>query len=246
MRTDRGFQGSPRVLLVEDDPASRLVLATVLEALPATVVVAGSLEEARQCVAADGDGGFDLWLFDANLPDGSGADLLEELRGRDAATPALAHTASCERDALDALLAAGFTEVLVKPLPAAVLQAAVRRALGRPERIRVAEPPMPCGKLPVWDDAAATAALNGDAKHVAALRSLFLAELPAQRDAVLVALDRNDAAALMAQLHRLRASCGFAGAARLAAAVDGLRDAPASVEARARFAHAASDVFDSA
>lgn len=249
MRTDRGIQGSPRVLLVEDDPASRLFLATVLEALPATVVVAGSLAEARQCVHGDGfarDGAFDLWLFDANLPDGSGAGLLEELRARDAVTPALAHTASCERGALDALLAAGFAEVLVKPLPATTLQAAVRRALGRPERNRVAEPPMPCGKLPIWDDAAAAAALNGDAKHVAALRSLFLAELPGQRDAVLAACDRNDAAALIAQLHRLRASCGFAGAARLATAVDGLREAPVSIEARTRFAHAARDVLDSA
>jgi len=249
MRTNRGIEGSPRVLLVEDDPASRLFLATVLESLPAMVVEAGSLAEARQCVAGDGAAGtgeFDLWLIDANLPDGSGAGLLEELRRRDAATPALAHTASCERDALDALLAAGFAEVLVKPLSAAVLQAAIRRALGRSERFRVAEPPMPCAKLPVWDDAAAAAALNGDAKHVAALRSLFLAELPAQHDAVLAAFDRDDAAALMAQLHRLRASCGFAGAARLAAAVDGLRQASTSIDARDRFAHAAQDVLDSA
>ena len=251
---DRGVEGSPRILLVEDDPASRLFLATVLEAMPATVVVAGSLAEARRCIAGDGDagdgvardGGFDLWLFDANLPDGSGAGLLEELRARDAVTPALAHTAGCDRGALDALLAAGFAEVLVKPLPAAALQAAVRRALGHSERIRIAEPPMPCGKLPVWDDAVAAAALNGDAKHVAALRSLFLAELPAQRDAVLAALDRNDMAALAAQLHRLSASCGFAGAARLAAAVDGLREVPASLDARARFAHAARDVLDPA
>jgi len=246
---DRGIEGSPRVLLVEDDPASRLFLATVLEAMPATVVAAGSLAEARRCVPHDGvsgDGAFDLWLFDANLPDGSGVDLLAELRARDAVAPALAHTAGCERDALDALLAAGFAEVLVKPLPAAALQAAVRRALGHAKRLRIAEPRMSCGKLPVWDDAAAAAALNGDAKHVAALRSLFLAELPAQRDAVLVALDRNDMAALAAQLHRLRASCGFAGAAGLAAAVDGLREAPASLDARARFAHAARDVLDPA
>ena len=158
MRTGRAIQGSPCVLLVEDDPASRLFLATVLEALPATVVVAGSLAEARQCVHGDGfarDGAFDLWLFDANLPDGSAA-------------------------------------------------------------------------------------------AAAALRSLFLAELPGQRDAVLAACDRNDAAALIAQLHRLRASCGFAGAARLATAVDGLREAPVSIEARTRFAHAARDVLDSA
>src|SRR5688500_6650564 len=175
----------PRVLLVEDDPASRLFLAGALEAMPATVAVAGSVAEARKCIAIDGAP--DLFLFDANLPDGSGAGLLRELRALGHATPALAHTASTDREALDALLAAGIAEVLVKPLPAALLQATVRRWFGLSGPLRVSEPPMACGKLPVWDDDAAAAALGGNPLHVTALRSLFLAELPQQRDAVLEA-----------------------------------------------------------
>lgn len=234
----------PRVLLVEDDPASRLFLAGALEAMPATVVVAGTVADALR-LAADSPA-FDLWLVDANLPDGSGAGLLRGLRALDQATPALAHTASRERDALDALLAAGFAEVLVKPLTAATLQAGVGRVLGIAGPARIAEPPMRCGKLPVWDDGAAATALGGDPAHVAALRALFLAELPAQRDAVLAALDRGDTGAAAAELHRLQASCGFVGAARLAAAVDALRARMDSGEARAGFAHAADDALDSA
>lgn len=234
----------PRVLLVEDDPASRLFLAGALETMPAQVVAAGSVAEARQCIAADG--AFDLLLLDAHLPDGSGAGLLRELRARDDATPALAHTASTGRDALDALLAAGFVEVLVKPLPAALLQATVRRMLGIAGPVRVSEPPMRCGKLPLWDDEAAAAALGGNPAHVAALRSLFLAELAKQRDAVLDAFARGDAVAAAAELHRLQAGCGFVGAARLGAAVDGLRGQMGNADARTRFAHAAQDVLDSA
>ena len=234
---------SPRLLLVEDDPASRMFLAGALEAMPAMVVAAGTAAEALRRVADSP--AFDLWLVDANLPDGTGAGLLRELRALDRATPALAHTAS-EGDALDALLAAGFAEVLVKPLPAAALQANVRRVLGLAGTSRVAEPPMRCGKLPVWDDDAATAALGGDPAHVAALRSLFLAELPRQRAVVLDGLDRGDTAAASAELHRLQAACGFTGAARLGAAVDALRAGMESSEARAGFAHAAQDAIDSA
>ena len=234
----------PRILLVEDDPASRLFLAGALEAMPAAVAIAGSVAEARRCIATGA--AFDLFLFDANLPDGSGAGLLRELRVLDCPTPALAHTAGTDRDALDALLAAGFAEVLVKPLPAASLQATVRRVLGIAGPMRVSEPPMPCGKLPAWDDEAAASALGGNLAHVAALRALFLAELPGQRDSVLDALARGDASAAMAQLHRLQASCGFVGAARLGDAVDGLGKQMESDDARARFAHAAQDVLDSA
>ena len=239
-----GGDGRPRVLLVEDDPASRLFLATALGAMPATVVLAASAAETRHCITAQG--AFDLLLFDANLPDASGAGLLRELRSLGHATPALAHTAATSREALDALLAAGFDEVLVKPLPAAALHAAVRRALGIPGRIRVSEPPVRCGKLPVWDDDAAAAAIGGNPAHVAALRSLFLDELPKQRDATLGALGRDDAIAAAAELHRLQAGCGFVGAARLADAVECLRQAMDSDDARDRFAHAVQDVLASA
>lgn len=124
---------------------------------------------------------------------------------------------------------------------------AIRRVLGlHAGDAATTSPATPTGKLPVWDDAAAAAALGGDRAHVVALRSLFLAELPAQRDAAMAAFERGDGAAAMAELHRLQASCGFVGAARLATAVDALRVAMDSDQARATFAHAVQDALDSA
>jgi HPt (histidine-containing phosphotransfer) domain-containing protein len=73
-------------------------------------------------------------------------------------------------------------------------------------------------EFPIWDDAAALAALNGNAEHVAALRTLFLDELPGMRTQI------ADAGTRAATLHRLRASCGFVGAARLADAVQALQE----------------------
>lgn len=227
----------PRILLVEDDPVSRAFLAAAAEALPAAVDAAASLAEARRLAARTRH---DLLLIDAHLPDGSGTQLLHELR---ADRPvAIAHTAGTSRDELDPLIAAGFAEVLVKPLSAAQLQHALRRALG----LAAASPPVatkPCGKLPVWDEAGALAAVNGHAGQARQLRALFLSELPAQRDAAVAAFAAADAIALHEGLHRLQGSCGFVGALRLDAAVRALRGAPASPEALRAFIDAVADTL---
>jgi len=231
----------PKVLLVEDDPVSRAFLLAAIEALPATVHAAADCAEAEQLASAFD---YDLWLVDANLPDGSGTGLLERLRSRSPATPALAHTASTLRADLDGLEQAGFAEVLVKPLAAAALHGALARALG------IASPdPQGMGsaggaKLPCWDDDAALSALMGERAHVDALRRLFLSELPDQHAAVVAALAASDAGRARAVLHRLRASCGFVGAARLDAAVRRLEGELESAAALQRFGEAARDLLD--
>lgn len=231
----------PHILLVEDDPTSRIFLAAAAEALPAIVDAADSLATARALAALHA---YDLWLIDANLPDGSGIELLQQLRQR-APTPALAHTAARDRSALDPLLDAGFVEALIKPLNAAQLQGALRRALGQGDVAEEATSTS-CGKLPVWDEDAALGAMNGNHVHVDALRKLFLGELAGQRDAVLAGLQASDNGVVQAQLHRLQASCGFVGAVRLGAAVKQLRHGTESIAARESFAHAVTDTLASA
>lgn len=231
----------PRILLVEDDPVSRAFLAATVASFPATVDEAASIGEA---LALGLDGGHDLFLIDANLPDGRGIDLLRALRAH-AKTPALAHTATTHRADLDALVEAGFVEVLVKPLGAAQLRHAIVRALhGTPMRAVVM--PAESGKFPVWDGEAALAAVNGLRPQAMQLRALFLAELPTQRDAVVAAARAGDIAKLRAQLHRLQGSCGFVGAARLSIALLALRDAPDAADALEQFVHAAGDTLASA
>lgn len=200
----------PSLLLVEDDPVSAAFLRDAAAALPARVLLAGSVAEAR---TACGARRFDLLLIDANLPDGRGEELLRSLRESGIATAALAHTADAGTETHARLQAAGFAGVLCKPLGAVELQAALRRHL----------PDVPRA---VWNDAAALAALGGRMAHVQALRQLFLDELPAQRDRIVDACGRGDEAGVRAELHRLAASCGFVGATRLGEAVRGMRDAP--------------------
>lgn len=236
----------PRILLLEDDPVSAAFLSSAIEALPAQVDVASSLAEARGMTSAHAH---DLWLFDANLPDGSGADLLAELRGRGLSVAALAHTADAGRDELDALIDAGFEEVLLKPLSVAQLQGAIQRFCGSDVPIEAdsaqQEELTHCGKQPVWDDESALRALNGHRAHVEAMRGLFAQELPQVAIRVSAALANRDTTALRDELHKLQASCGFVGAARLGGTIAGLRDAPASKEAAAQFEAALQDTLSS-
>ena len=224
--------GLPRLLLVEDDPVSAVFLRDAASALPAEVDVAGSIADA---LAGASGRRYDLYLIDANLPDGRGETLLQALRERGLATPALAHTAARDATMRERLLAEGFIDVLCKPLTVTELHDALRRHL--------ALPPPGGGKQPNWDDEAALAALGGQQAHVEALRGLFLQELPGQRARIETAATDGDEAAIRAELHRLAASCGFVGAARLAAAVRALQSAPLDARALQQFGFAVDDVL---
>lgn len=227
-------QPLPRLLLVEDDPVSAVFLRDAAAALPAEVDVAGSIAEALACAATRRH---DLYLIDANLPDGRGETLLAQLRDRGNDSPALAHTAAGDAAAHSRLVAAGFVEVLVKPLGVTPLLTGLRR--------HVFTPPT-CGKLPDWDDQAALAALGGQRLHVDAMRDLFLKELPAQRMRIEQAAAAGDEPRIRIELHRLAASCGFVGATRLADAVRRLRDDPLDAEALLQFETAADELQRSA
>ena len=197
--------GLPRILLVEDDAVSQAYLAAVLEALPATVEAVASAGAALQAVARERDGHV-LWLVDAHLPDADGATLLARLRPLAPWTPAIAHTASRERDEIDALLAAGFGQVLRKPIAAATLRAAVGDTLHG--RIAVAETQAPVH----W--------------NVALLQQLLLDELPGQQAAVGGALAAGYHVAAAGVLHRMQGACALVGARGLDAAVRALQRAP--------------------
>lgn len=228
-----------RLLLVEDDAVSAAFLAEALSALPARVDVAGGIAEAlRHARAAR----HDLWLVDAHLPDGDGLDCLRALGRLFSAPPALAITAGADREELDALCTGGFAEVLMKPVGVELLLGTVRRLLGTASD-SIAARAETCGKLPVWDEQRALAAIGGNRDSLQRLRRLFLDELPAMRLQLDAAQASGDRAAMSALLHKLRASCGFVGAARLSGAVESLAAAPLDAGALQRFAFAAADAL---
>ncbi|HEY4581705.1 MAG TPA: response regulator [Lysobacter sp.] len=199
-----------RALLVEDDPVSAAFLEAALARVPLRVDPARDCAGARTLAARTR---YDLWVFDANLPDGRGDALLRALRHDAPGTPALAHTAAREAAEHEALLQAGFLEVLVKPLSTAEIVVAARMALG----LAASVPSMAAtaASRPLWDEDAALRALLGERAHLVALRALFRPELEGLEGRLHEAMVRGDDTDVASQLHRLRASCGFVGAARL-------------------------------
>lgn len=228
----------PRILLVEDDPVSAAYLGDVTASLPAQVDVAGSIAEA---LAIAGSQHHALLLIDAHLPDGHGEILLQALRAQGVSAPALAHTAAGEVTLRDHLLAAGFAEVLRKPLAMTDLKQALRRHL--PRALSTHED---FADLPRWDDAVALAALGGQRSNVDALRGLFLEELPSQRHRISQAFSAGNDAGVRDELHRLVASCGFVGATQLAQVVRHMQRVPLDQDALAALQLAVDELLTSA
>lgn len=230
------MERTPRVLLVEDDPVSSRVFTLALERSGLQVDACGCARSAREAATR---AAHDLWLIDAHLPDGDGIGLIADLRRCASATRAIAHTASHDAALHARLRAAGFADVLVKPLPAAVLGAAVAEALALP--LPAPDPPAAApdahgGPGDRWDDAQALRALGGRRESLVALRRLFLQELPDALARCRDAVRTDDGAALHATLHRLQAGTAFVGAAALTRCVHALRDAP-DAAALAAFEH---------
>jgi DNA-binding response OmpR family regulator len=201
---------SPRVLLLEDDPVSAEFLLAALAPLPLELAHAASLAQARRLL---GESRIDLLLLDLALPDGSGRELLPA----DGHGPALALTAELDAGRRAGLMAQGFADALAKPIAASALREAVASRLGLPPVSADAAAPLPACDIADWDDTAALTAC-GSAAVVDSLRGLLRQELPLQLERIRSALAEGHAQAALDELHRLRASCGFCGAAALAAA----------------------------
>jgi HPt (histidine-containing phosphotransfer) domain-containing protein len=141
------------------------------------------------------------------------------------------------------LLAAGFDQVLVKPLTAVQLRQAVGRMLGPVpgEPFRVGETRGGSATLPLWDQAAALAALNGNEEHVSTLRRMFLEELLRQHDEIHGSLQAGNQELAKKVLHQLKASSGFVGAMRLHAAASALERSLADVRSLEEFSNVVRD-----
>ena len=99
-----------------------------------------------------------LVILDIGLPDGSGLDVLREMRRREQATPVLMLTASFAVDSRVNALDSGADDYLVKPFDMRELKARAR-ALARRQHGR-AVPTMSLGKL-VFDPSEPSVSVNG-------------------------------------------------------------------------------------
>ncbi len=132
VRFDRASLADVRILVVEDEPDSRAVVQTTLEALGARVLVAASADEAERLL---GTAEVDAILADIGMPERDGLDLIRAVRAtpRRRRVPALAVTAYATQEDRQRSLAAGYDEHLPKPVDPDRLVEAVLALVGRAE-----------------------------------------------------------------------------------------------------------------
>lgn len=111
------------VLVVEDNPLVTGALRVLFEATGHRFSEAGTVAEALRVCAEDRP---DVMLLDLKLPDGSGLEVLENLRDRGTEAPITAVLTGNDDDALTArCYALGCREVLLKPVTPRVLLAKI-------------------------------------------------------------------------------------------------------------------------
>jgi PAS domain S-box-containing protein len=113
-----------RLLLIEDNEPTLQVMADLLELAGHQVKAAATVRAARELAASHT---FDLVVSDLGLPDGSGFDLMRELRERYGLQGIAVSGFGMEED-LRRSREAGFREHLVKPVDIDKLKAAIARA----------------------------------------------------------------------------------------------------------------------
>ena len=119
-----------RILLADDHEIVRQGVRTVLEGQPGWVVC-GEARTGREAVAKAVELRPDIAVLDISMPRLYGMQALQQLKHhpRTSAIPVVAVSARVNKEQQDAVLRAGFSEVLLKPItPARILESVQRFA----------------------------------------------------------------------------------------------------------------------
>jgi two-component system nitrogen regulation response regulator GlnG len=103
----------PKLLVVDDEATIRYSFQKVFAAEGVTVLLAGSLAEARRVNAEERP---DVLVLDLQLPDGSGLDFFDEVRQADPRRPVLLITAHGSTETAIEAMKRGVFDYLSKPL----------------------------------------------------------------------------------------------------------------------------------
>ena len=108
---------SPRVLIIDDMPVNRMILSSLLAS---GGVISDQGDGGLMCLDMVRDNDYDLILLDHRMPEPDGVDTLIQLKeifkekGRD--IPVICHTTEEGRKNINLYKAAGFSDVLIKPV----------------------------------------------------------------------------------------------------------------------------------
>jgi PAS domain S-box-containing protein len=110
--------GLKRILLVEDNGDTAATMKLLLEVFGYQVETTGAVKQALKAMES---ANFDLLVSDLGLPDGSGTELMQELRRRGHAIKGIALSGYGQPEDIRRSKEAGFSAHLIKPVDAEVL-----------------------------------------------------------------------------------------------------------------------------
>jgi DNA-binding NtrC family response regulator len=115
-----------RILVVDDEPHMRRILASNLRQDKHEIAEAAGVEEARATLAAND---FDLVFTDQRMPDGEGLEVLAAVRESNSTIPVIMLTAVASIELAVESMRQGAFDFLTKPFQPEVVRAAANRAV---------------------------------------------------------------------------------------------------------------------
>ena len=122
-----------RILVVDDEPNMRRILATNLRQDQHQIFEAGGVQEAQRSLAAND---FDVVLTDQKMPDGEGLTVLAAAHEIDPTLPVILLTAVATIELAVESMRSGAFDFLTKPFQPEAVRATVRRACERTRLLR--------------------------------------------------------------------------------------------------------------
>ncbi|RDL43451.1 hypothetical protein DN730_14025 [Marinomonas piezotolerans] len=113
---------TPRVLLLEDNSTTRLLISAAMQAHGVEVVETTTVKDVY---AHLDDDSIDLYLMDINLPDGMSSELLPQLTERHPLTPVVMMTADTDYSEVGRFFKSGAKDFINKPINPVLLMAKV-------------------------------------------------------------------------------------------------------------------------
>jgi two-component system NtrC family response regulator len=127
-----------RILIVDDDPLVQDALRQVVEDKGHKASTASSLSEALQAARSNS---FDIVFCDVRLPDGSGLDILPEIRSSGSAPEVIIITGFGDPDGAELAIKQGAWDYVEKPLSVKDVTLSIERALQYRDKKQAASKP---------------------------------------------------------------------------------------------------------
>lgn len=219
------FDLKAKILVVEDEPVSRMTLVKTLERLGLRVTEAA---HGRQAVDILSEEEFDIVFMDVQMPEMDGMEVTRIVRDSSSSVlqhdiPIVAVTAHAFTQHREACLEAGMNAYITKPIRSQELRGVLERFLGlalkasssAPDHSAKIDISRDFEQRPLYVASVLLEKLGGEPAYVKEVLDLWFEDAPKRIDALLQASTSGDFIAVQQAAHTLKGGAANVGAERL-------------------------------